>query len=620
MRTLKLDRHVGTSRRFTLLILVYGASVMLVALTGVALVALVSGHVTSTAIDSSVSSDRSLVRSFIVEDLRPSDIAAEGPDAVRVAQVQQGLAALIDPSGNGILQVKIYSTDGRILYSDRPELRGRPAGDDDELTEAIGSGQPVATVIRSAGTEAATVGAATPDALEEYLPILDANGRVQAVFEVYRNAAPILASVDATRRDVLLVTVAAGFVLAILLQLIFRAAQRRLTRQTAELVEAGRRDALTGLLNHGSIVTALTEELEAVRVSGGSVGIAIIDIDNFRLLNTAHGHAAGDKALREVASILGRELSESSTLGRFGPDEFLAIAPPSCVHDLEPAIGRLRERLIDLSLQFGASERLPVTISAGVCFAPVDGDAATELLSVATVTLGEAKASGGDAVRLAADASVDRRSSAQNSFDVLQGLVIAVDTKDRYTKRHSEDVARYALFIADRIDLDPEVRRTLGTAGLLHDVGKIGIPDTILRKPAALTDEEYAIVKQHVALGDMIVRDLPNLDLVRAGIRHHHERWDGTGYLDGLAGEAIPLIARILAVADAFSAMTTTRPYRKALDVREAIRRLEDAADSQLDARLVKAFVTGLESAPDAPLPGMARPTPLIWTPQTHVA
>ncbi len=119
-------------------------------------------------------------------------------------------------------------------------------------------------------------------------------------------------------------------------------------------------------------------------------------------------------------------------------------------------------------------------------------------------------------------------------------------------------MARYALFLSERIGIDAEARDTIRTAGLLHDVGKIGIPDTILRKPAALTPEEYDIVKQHVALGDLIVRDLPEIEVVRAGIRHHHERWDGTGYLDGLAGEVIPLVARILAVADAFSAMTTT--------------------------------------------------------------
>ena len=240
----------------------------------------------------------------------------------------------------------------------------------------------------------------------------------------------------------------------------------------------------------------------------------------------------------------------------------------------------------------------------------------TDLLSAAAVALAEAKASGGDSVQVASVGEEDR--VVAGSFDVLQGLVIAVDTKDRYTKRHSEDVARYAVFLAQRMGLDDETQRTIQLAGLLHDIGKIGIPDVVLRKPSKLTDDEFAMFKQHVALGDAIVRDVPNVELVRAGIRHHHERWDGDGYLDGLEGETIPLIGRILAVADAFSAMTTTRPYRKALSLTEALKRLGDAAGTQLQEELVTEFISGIETAVDAPLPG-EEPTQL-WRPELWVA
>ncbi|MCI0635441.1 MAG: diguanylate cyclase, partial [Actinobacteria bacterium] len=382
--------------------------------------------------------------------------------------------------------------------------------------------------------------------------------------------------------DVVLLTLTAGLVAAALLFLVFRSAQARLTRQTNALIESTRLDPLTGTLNHGALVAHPAVELERARADGTTLGVALVDIDNFRLLNDNHGHRAGDDALLAVVEVLRRELPAKVVLGRYGPDEFLLIAPSDGVIELEPGVDRLRTALVDLSLQFETTERLPITVSGGICTYPQHGSSVTVLLAAVARTLEEAKASGGDRVVVAGARADDEDARATSGFDVLQGLVLAVDTKDRYTKRHSEDVARYAVFLAERLGLDPDVVRSIHLAGLLHDIGKIGIPDPILRKPGRLTPEEYEIVKQHVALGDMIVRDVPDIDAVRAGIRHHHERWDGAGYLDRLEGQAIPLIGRILAVGDAFSAMTTTRPYRKALDVREALRRLEDAAGTQL--------------------------------------
>ena len=316
--------------------------------------------------------------------------------------------------------------------------------------------------------------------------------------------------------------------------------------------------------------------------------------------------------------LLRRHVPDGIVAGRYGPDEFLLVAPSDTVAELEPVVERVRAALVDLSLQFETTtEKLPVTISAGLCTYPEHGASVTALL----LRRGE-DARGGEEQRRRRDPHRRARTEeeAATGFDVLQGLVIAIDTKDRYTKRHSDDVARYAVFLAERLGLDPEVIRSIQLAGLLHDIGKIGIPDPILRKPGRLTAAEYNIVKQHVALGDMIVRDVPDVELVRAGIRHHHERWDGDGYLHRLEGEEIPLIARILAVGDAFSAMTTTRPYRKALDVKEALTRLEDASGTQLDAQLVRLFVDGIESVPNAPLPGVDVATPTLWTPRQEVA
>jgi HD-GYP domain-containing protein (c-di-GMP phosphodiesterase class II) len=213
---------------------------------------------------------------------------------------------------------------------------------------------------------------------------------------------------------------------------------------------------------------------------------------------------------------------------------------------------------------------------------------------VAEAALREAKTSGGHVTKVADQATIGSLAAQNTVFGVFEGLLVTVDTKDHYTRAHSEDVTGHALFLAEVLELTEEERRLLRLAGLLHDIGKIGIPDGILRKPAPLTGEEYDIVKQHVALGDAIVGAVPQLAEVRAGVRHHHERWDGTGYLDGLRGDAIPRLARILAVADAYSAMTTTRPYRKALSPDEALARVAQAAGSQLDPDLAMAFVTAM--------------------------
>ena len=458
----------------------------------------------------------------------------------------------------------------------------------------------------------------SPTLVREYLPI-SVEGKVLGVVGIWRDAVPILDRLASVRRDVVIVTLTAALIAAALLFLIFQTAQRRLTRQTAELIESTRRDALTGTLNHGTIVGLLALETEAARAADRPVTIALVDIDNFRLLNENHGHAAGDQALQAVAGLLRGAVTEPMVLGRSGPDEFLIVAPPAVAVELEALVTRLRSALVDLSLQFDLTERLPITVSVGIATYPEHAASATALLSTATTVLEEAKASGGDTIRVASNATSEEASTT-STFNVLEGLIIAVDTKDRYTKRHSEDVARYGMFLASRLDLDADTIRTIQTAGLLHDIGKIGIPDNILRKPGKLTAAEYDIVKQHVALGDMIVRDLPDLEQVRAGIRHHHERWDGDGYLERLEGESIPLIARILAVADAFSAMTTTRPYRKALDLREALDRLGDAAGTQLEERLVVAFIEGMENAVDAPLPGADVAVAALWTPGRRVA
>jgi diguanylate cyclase (GGDEF)-like protein len=603
-----LSAHVPRQVRPVLLLVVYGVFLVVVGVTATAQTALVSLHFSTAAINSAVASDVAIVRTFVNDGLVAADLT-DVADPDRVARLDGLLANLAGSAG--IRRLEVRDPAGAL------RLSSGTGGAEDAAVVPL---EAAALQSAAGGTaQAALVDTPAGDGsqvLRAIFPLLDETGETRAIVGVWRDAAPILAPIGDVQRDMLVVTLAAAAVAGGVLYLAFRSAQTRISRQTEQLLDATARDPLTGLLNHGAVVAELAVALETARADGSPIGVALVDVDNFRLLNETHGHDAGDQTLRRVVATLQAQLEREAVIGRYGPDEFLVIAPAEAIAALEPGLERVRDALVDESLQVEASERLPITISAGLATFPEHAESLTALLSTVAQVLGEAKAGGGDAIRVCGRS--DSTSDDARTFNVLQGLVFAIDTKDRYTKRHSEDVARYAVFLAERAGLDQGLIDAIRTAGLLHDVGKIGIPDGILRKPGALTDLEYDVVKQHVALGESIVRDLVSIEIVRTGIRHHHERWDGKGYLDGLAGEEIPLVARILAVGDAFSAMTTTRPYRKALDVREALTRLEDAAGTQLDEELVVAFVHGIENVAGAPLPGMDAPR--LWTPYASVA
>jgi diguanylate cyclase (GGDEF)-like protein len=600
--------------RQVLLLIVFGVLLAVVGVTATAQAVMVTVYSSKSTLNSILESDLATIRGFVYQGLAPSLLEPNGLSPQEQSALE-GLIGTIESKG-GILRVELRLPDGRVLAASDTASAGSLVPSSVDFAGAVADGNAQVALVEAGAAEAAPgTPFETQQLLREYLP-LRLGEQVVLVVGVWRDAVPILGRLDDLRRDVVLVTISADLIAALTLYFVFRAAQARLGRQARALVEASRRDPLTGLLNHGAMVGLLATEVERARADRSSLGIALIDLDGFRLLNDNHGHRAGDEALVSVAELLNATVADDRLLvGRYGPDEFLLV---STTHDgdaLESVVEDIRTRLAGVVLQFETTERMPLTVSAGLCTYPIHGASVTTLLSTAVRTLEDAKSGGGNSVRVA---QVEEEPTAGGtSFDVLQGLVIAVDKKDRYTKRHSEDVSRYAVFIAELLGLDEDTIRALRIAGLLHDVGKIGIPDAILRKPGRLTAVEEQVIHQHVALGDSIVRDLPDIELIRAGVRHHHERWDGTGYLERLEGEAIPLVARILAVGDAFSAMTTTRPYRKALGVEEAMRRLGDAAGTQLDAALVTTFLVGIETAADPPLPDQG---PIARRASLHVA
>jgi diguanylate cyclase (GGDEF)-like protein len=586
------------------MVLVYGACLALLAVTLGGLVAVVSSHIDSATLTATAAADRALVASNIASQLGPTDLTAQ-TDAARRRAVQMLLAEFV--AEHRLSSMAVGDGDGVLRYAS-----GAHASELVALAPLAG-----------AEASAVIVAAPAPDLPAQLmvvrLPLLDSAGSLRGSVILARDAAPLVSASGQAVRDTAAILAGGALILAVLLLLVFRATAQLIRRRTAELVESERRDPLTGLPNHGVIVSRLAAEVETARRDAGWIIVAILDIDGFRLLNETHGHEAGDGCLLMVADALRRIAPPGAHVGRYGPDEFLIIGPPSCAPQVRPAIERLRDELATSPLTFADSEPIVLSVSAGVASYPEHAASVSELLSAATTMLIEAKTGGGGRIRVDAP-DEDTARTDWRGFDVVQGLVLAVDAKDHYTKRHSEEVARYAVFLADQLGVDPAFRRDVRMAGLLHDAGKIGVPDLILRKPAPLTAEEKDVMAQHTLVGHLIVGSLPGMEQVALGVRGHHERWDGSGYPDQLHGEAIPLIARIVAVADAFSAMTTSRPYRAALPLQEALARIADAAGTHLDPNLAAQLVSSMRELPETRLPYDDGPVARLWLLDEEVA
>ena len=362
-------------------------------------------------------------------------------------------------------------------------------------------------------------------------------------------------------------------------------------------------DPLTGLVNHRTFHARLAEEAATARAEGQALAVVMLDLDNFKFFNDAYGHAAGDEVLRQVTQALRESTTPQDTVGRFGGDEFALLIPLKTVGSLRQGIsaGGVQQSLEASFCELfflppGSPSPIPLTVSLGVAVFPEEAATPLEALELADRRLLHFK-TGGGTEDSPAEQLCRELTRSLSGFPMLNALVTAVDNKDRYTRRHSEDVLTYSLQIADQFGLDADIRRTIQVAALLHDVGKIGVPDRVLRKPGKLTDEEYEAIQQHPLMGAVIVGAVPGFEETLDAVRHHHERWDGGGYPFGLRGEETPLLARIVSVADAFSAMTTDRPYRKGMEREKALRILEEGAGTQWDPDCVEALLSAYQPA-----------------------
>ena len=353
-------------------------------------------------------------------------------------------------------------------------------------------------------------------------------------------------------------------------------------------------DSLTGLFNHRSLLDSLSREIDISIRSGQPLTVLMMDINGFKLFNDTYGHALGDEVLKAVAGVLRQVIDDSGIPGRYGGDEFLVILPGAD----RAAASAFADRLVATigRTEFEASDgsRIPISLSMGAASLPEDTESRDRLLALADTAMYEAKRLGGIG-RVGPRLMTPDAAAYTGAFAALDSLLQAIQYRDHYTKTHSDVVAQYAAELALQAGLSEQAIRAIRIAGVLHDVGKLIIPDDILKKPGPLAEEEWEVVKRHPLVGEMLIRETPFLEDVIQAVGCHHEHYDGTGYPRGLRGEDIPLLGRVLTIADAYSAMCLDRPYRKALSTDEIIAELTAGAGTAFDPRLVGIFVEMLQ-------------------------
>ena len=444
-----------------------------------------------------------------------------------------------------------------------------------------------------------------------------------------------------------------------LADLISVALHNALTLQKAQ--EQAITDGLTGVKTHRFLMEALSAEWKRATRASRHFSLVLIDLDRFKFVNDFYGHLEGDLVLHRVGQILEQNCRSSDVVARYGGDEFVILMPEAnasqavqIAEKLRPAIGEdplLREKTI--------------TASFGIASFPLHGSTPQELIQVADASMYISKHEGGNTVSTAdhCDAAESKKwkrdvleaylgvtlkrlfstgpeafneirerlhqfaaslgpaelepaslgsgySGAEGFFgdvppaliDTVTSLALAIDSKDHYTQGHSQKVAAYAALMADALGLKEEEIGEIRLGALLHDIGKVGIPEEILGKRGPLNPDEWEKMKEHVLYGDRMLEPLQTITRIRKMVCHHHEMFDGSGYPQGLVGDQIPIGSRIIAIADAYDTITSERIYKKARTAAAAFEELERCAGSQFDPELVRVFIEAVQHLPQRAL------------------
>jgi two-component system cell cycle response regulator len=424
-----------------------------------------------------------------------------------------------------------------------------------------------------------------------FFPHRHAAAHVAATGVTYALALESVPGADRDQRWLLL------FGVVVVIALMVAVLRERVDRLIARLADAARTDALTGLLNRRGFQELMEVETERALRSSRPLAIIVGDLDHFKHLNDRFGHAAGDLALRRFAEVASSASRRIDAVARIGGEEFALLLPETEQHAAYLLAERLRRAVKEPS---PAGEGDLPTVSFGVASFPTHASDAEALMHAADQALYAAKAMGRDRSviynpEVLASVLGGRLDPVAGNEHLSAVLVLAetLDLRDSGTSSHSQTVGRLAALIAKALGLDDARVERIRLAGILHDIGKIGIPDWILHKPGKLDEAEWAEVRKHPEMGARIAASA-KLDDISEWILCHHERVDGRGYPGGLPADEIPVEAKILAVADAYEAMTAERVYKHAMPAEAAERELRDQSGTQFDAAVVDALMAAI--------------------------